>query len=171
MSDKKLNLPAEIAKNAGLAAVSPALPVVDTAVNSAGKIAQAKIEANAKVEVAKLQVWKEAIAATSAFFSVIKSHKELQKACAEWEVHVRKAEAAIKEAEVNLQVAQEQNKPRMEELELSRKELTPLLSLFDEIMKKVKDADLSDEVREEALQHLFPLSDKIVQLSNNRAKK
>ena len=167
MSDKKLNLPAEIAKNAGLASVSPALPVVDTGIRAASEVTQAKIEANAKIEVAKLQVWKEAIAATNAFLGVLKSHKELQKTCKEWEERVRVAEAAIKEAEVNLQVAREQNKPRMEELELARKELTPLLSLFDEIMKKVKDADLSDEVREEALQHLFPLSEQIVQLSNN----
>lgn len=164
MPDKKLKLPAEIAKNAGMAAISPALPVVDTGIRATSEIAQAKIEANAKVEVAKLQVWKEAIAATRGCLKVLESYNELQSTRSEWEGRVRVAETAAKEAETNLLIAREQNKPQLEALEQSRKEQERLLSLFDEIMKRVTNADLSDDIKKEALQHLLNLSDKIVQL-------
>ena len=164
MPEKKLNLPSEIAKNAGMAAVSPAVPIVDTGIQAASEIAQAKIEANAKVEVAKLQVWQEAIAATRGLFKVFESYNELQSTRAEWEGRINVAETTLKKAETDLQTAQEENKPRLEELNQSREALTRLLSLFDDVMKEIKNANLSDEVKIEARQYLLQLSDKIVQL-------
>lgn len=163
MPDKKLKLPAEIAKNVGMAAVSPALPVVDTGIQATREIVQAKIEANAKVEVAKLQVWKEAIAATKGFFKVLESHKELQATQEEWKGRIVVAENSVKKAEIDLQAAQEHNKLQMEELNLSREALVPLLSLFDDGMKVIKDANLSDDVKNEARQHLLQLAELIVQ--------
>ncbi len=164
MSDKKLNLPAEVAKNAGMAAVSPALPVVDTGIRAASEITQAKIEANAKVEVAKLQVYKEAIVAIQSVCDVFKSHKELQATYVEWEGRIRVAEIDVQKAEANLQAIQEQNKPKMEELAQSGEVLKRLLSLFDDFMGKAKAPDLPDDDKKEVHQYLLQLSDKIVQL-------
>ena len=164
MSDKKLNLPAEVAKNAGMAAVSPALPVVDTGIRAASEVTQAKIEANAKVEVAKLQVYKEAIVTIQAVCDVFKSHKELQSTYVEWEGRIRAAEIDVQKAEANLQATREQNKPKMEELAQSREALMRLLSLFDDVMEKAKAPDLPDDDKKEVHQYLLQLSDKIVQL-------
>ena len=164
MSNKKLNLPAEVAKNAGMATVSPALPVVDTGIRAASEITQAKIEANAKVEVAKLQVCKEAIVTIQSFCDVFKSHKELQKTCVEWEGRIREAEIDVQKAEANLQAIREQNKPKMEELAQSGEVLKRLLSLFDDFMEKAKAPDLPDDDKKEVHQYLLQLSDKIVQL-------
>lgn len=155
MSDKKLNLPAEIAKNVAMAAASPALPVVDTGIRVASEITQAKIEANAKVEIAKLQVYKEAIIAAQAICDVFKSHTEFQKTCKEWEGRIRVAEIDVQKAEADLQATREQNKPKMEELAQSREKLTRLLSLFDDVM---------EEAKKEVRQYLLQLSDQIVQL-------
>ncbi len=138
MFDKKLNLPAEIAKNAGMAAT--------------------------KVEVAKLQVCKEAIVAIQSVCDVFKSHKELQKTCVEWEGRIRAAEIDVQKAEANLQDTREQNKPKMEELAQSREALMRLLSLFDDVMEKAKAPDLPDDDKKEVHQYLLQLSDKIVQL-------
>ena len=164
MSDKKLNLPAEIAKNAGMASVSPALPVVDTGIRAGSEIAQAKIEANAKVEVAKLQVYKEAIVSFQAICDVFKSHKEFQKTREEWEGRIRVAEIDVQKAEVNLQATREQNKLKKEELAQSREKLTRLLSLFDDVMEEAKAPDLPDDAKKEVRQYLLQLSDQIVQL-------
>ena len=164
MPDKKLNLPSEIIKNAGKAGASQALPVVDTGIQAASKIAQAKNEANAKVEVAKLQVWKEAFAATRGLFKVFESHNQLQSTRAEWEGRVRVAETAVKEAETNLLIAREQNKSQLEALGQSREKLTLLSSLFNDVMKEIKDGNLSDDAKKEARQYLLELSDKIVHL-------
>ena len=164
MSDKKLNLPSEIAKNASMAAVSPALPVADTGIRAASEITQARIEAKAKVEVEKLQVYKEAIQAVVAICEVFKSHKELQKTCVEWEGRIRTAEIDVQKAEANLLATREQNKPKMEELEQSRKTLMRLLSLFDDVMEEAKAPDLPDDKKKELHQYLLKLSDNIVQL-------
>jgi len=162
MSDeKKLKLPTEITKSSGHGTVPPVSEDVRT---ETLKIQRADIDASAKVEVARLQVVKEAIAATKAFFDVLKSHNELESTRAEWAGRVNVAETAVQNAEVDLETAQEQNKVRREELEQSRETQTRLLSLFDEVMKQVKDADLSEEVRKEARQYLLQLSDRIVQL-------
>ena len=164
MSDKKLNLPAEIANSAAMAAASPALPVVDTGIRAGSEIAQAKIEANAKVEVAKLQVYKEAIVSIQAICDVFKSHKKFQKTCVEWEGRIKVAEIDVQKAEADLQATREQNKPKMEELAQSREKLTRLLSLFDDIMEEAKTPDLPDGDKKELRQYLLKLSDQIVQL-------
>ena len=129
-----------------------------------GKTRRAKIDADAKVEVAKLQVLQEAIAATKGFFKVIESHKELQATQAEWKGRIIVAENSVKKAEIDLQAAQEHNKLQMEELNLSREALAPLLSLFDDGMKVIKDANLSDDAKNEARQYLLQLAELIVQL-------
>ena len=161
MSDKKMKLPNDLVKTPGTVGDSP---VSDGERTEVLKTQRAGIDASAKVEVARLQVAKEAIVATKAFFEMLKSHNELQSTCAEWEGRVNAAETAVKKAEVDLQTAQEQNKPRMDELEQSREAQKRLLSLFDEVMKQVTDGDLGEEVRKEARQYLLQLSDRIVQL-------
>lgn len=161
MSDDKLKLPTSLTKTGAPVTESPVSDGVRTEML---KTQRAGIDASAKVEVARLQVAKEAIAATKAFFDVLKSHNELQATRAEWEGRVTEAETAVKKAQVDLETAQESNKPKMEELEQSREAQTRLLSLFDEVLKQVTDADLSDEVRKEARQYLLQLSDRIVQL-------
>lgn len=125
-----------------------------------------KLESQAKIEVAKLQVAKEAIVATQSFFEVLKSHKVLQATRVEWEGKVQTAKTSVRKAEVDLETARENNKPKMEELEQSRAVLSRLLLLFDEVMREVSDADLSNEVRKESRQYLLKLSDHIVQLKN-----
>lgn len=161
MSYNKLKLPTSITKS-GVPNIEP--PVSDGLSTEMLKIQRAGIDASAKVEVAKLQVAKGAIAATKAFFDVLKSHNELQATRAEWEGRITEAETAMQKAEVDLKTAQENNKPKMEELQQSREVQTRLLSLFDEVMKQVTDADLGEEMRKEVRQYLLQLSDRIVQL-------
>jgi hypothetical protein len=161
MSNNKLKLPTSITKS-GASDTAP--PVSDGVRTEILKTQRVGIRASAKVEVARLQVAKEIIAATKAFFDVLKSHNELQATRAEWEGRVTEAEAAVQKAQVDLKTAQEHNKPRMEELEQSGNALSRLLLLFDEVMKEVKDANLSEEMRKEAKQYLLELSERIVQL-------
>ena len=136
MSNKKLNLPAETTVSLGLP----------------------------KVEVAKLQVYKEAMVTVQAICGVLKSHKELQSTCVEWEGRIRVAESDVQKAEANLQATREQNKSKMEELEQSREALMRLLSLFDDVMEKAKAPDLPDYDKKALRQYLLQLADKIVQL-------
>lgn len=161
MSDDKLKLPTSTTKSSAPATESPLSDDVKTEML---KSQRAGIDASAKVEVARLQVAKEAIAATKTFFDVLKSHNELQATRAEWEGRVTEVETAVKKAQVDLGTAQESNKPRMEELQQSREAQNRMLSLFDEVMKQLMDANLSEEVRKEARQFLLQLSDRIVQL-------
>jgi hypothetical protein len=161
LTDYKLKLPTRITKSG---APNTGSPVSDGTQTEMLKTKRAGIDASAKVEVARLEVAKEAIAATKAFFDVMKSHNELQATRAEWEGRVTEAETAVQKAHVDLETAQETNKPKMEELQQSREAQTRLLSLFDEVMKQVTDADLGEEVRKEARQYLLQLSDRIVQL-------
>jgi len=147
-----------------LPSVVPGEALVQTIAEESAKTLRTRLETQSKVEVAKLQVAKEAIAATKSFFEVLKSYNELQATRAEWEGRVTAAETAVQKAQVDLETAQENNKPKMGELEQSLEAQTRLLSLFDEVMKEVTDADLSDDVRKEARQYLLQLSDRIVQL-------
>ncbi|MBK6847125.1 MAG: hypothetical protein IPG96_06120 [Proteobacteria bacterium] len=161
MADDKLKLPTGITT---VPASTGDIQVSDRVRSEMLKTQRAGIEGAAKVEVARLQVAQEAIAATRALFEVFKSHNELQATRAEWEGRVSAAEAAVRKAAVDLETAQEQNKPRLEELDQSREVQQRLLALFDEVMKQATHADLSEETKKEARQYLLQLSDRIVQL-------
>lgn len=161
MSDDKLKLPSGLAKIPGPGGETPISESVHTEML---KTQRAGIDASAKVEVARLQVAKEAIVATKAFFDILKSSNELKATRVEWEGRVSAAETAVKKAEVDLKTAQEQNKPRMEELDQSREAQKRLLALFDDVMNQVTDAKLDDETKKEARQYLLQLSDRIVKL-------
>ena len=161
MSDDKLKLPTEIIPAPG---ENGKRAVSDEIREQLLKNERAGIDASAKVDVAKLQVAKEAIVATRAFFEVLKSYNELQSTRTEWEGRVDVAATAVQKAEVELQQTQEQNKSRMEELKQSGEAMERLLSLFDDVMKEVTDADLSDDLKKESRQFLLQLSDRIVQL-------
>ena len=90
MSNDKLKLPT------GLPQKSPQVSeVVQTEIL---KTQRAGIDAGTKVELARLQVAKEAITATKAFFKVIKSKNELEATRTEWEGRVSAAETAVKQA-------------------------------------------------------------------------
>ncbi|MCB9610829.1 MAG: hypothetical protein H6722_00015 [Sandaracinus sp.] len=125
---------------------------------------RAGIEAGAKVEVARLQVAREAIAATKAFLDVLRSHNELAATRVEWEGRVKVAEDAVKQAEAELNVAAENNKPRLAELEQSKAALDRLLTLFDEVMREAGSSDLSAETKAAHRRYLLDLSDRIVKL-------
>lgn len=161
MSHNKLKLPTSITKSDA--------PTTDSQVSDGVKTEmlktqRASIDAGAKVEVAKLNVATEAIRATKAFFDVVKSHNELQATRTEWAGRVTEAEISVKKALFDLEAAKESNKPRMEQLEQSREALTRLLLLFDEEMKLIANADLSEDLRKESRSYLLKLSDLIVQL-------
>lgn len=125
---------------------------------------RANIEAGAKVEVARLQVAQEAIAATRAFFDVLRSANELEATRVEWEGRVKTAEEAVKKAEADLKVAAENNRPRLVELEQSKAALDHFLKLFDEVMREASAPDLSPEVKAAHRQYLLNLGDQIVKL-------
>ena len=128
------------------------------------KTQRAGIEGAAKAELARLQAAQEAIVSVRAVFEVFKSHHNLQATRVEWEGRVNAAEVAVRKAALDLETAQEQNRPRMEELEQSRKIQQRLLALFDDVMKQATSSELSQETKKEARQYLLQLSDRIVQL-------
>lgn len=161
MSGDKLKLPDSIAKSVLSNAESC---VSDSVYTEVLKTKRSEINSKAKVEVAKLQVAKEAISATRSFFDVLKSHTELKITIAKWEGRVNEAEELVKKAQYQLEKCREDNKSRMEELKGWREAQDRLLWLFDEVLKQATDPELSEEVRKEARQYLLQLSDRIVQL-------
>ena len=162
MSDKKrIKLPTGISKSLELSAKPPASDSLPIEIL---KTQRSDIDANAKIEVAKLQVTKEAISLVKSVFAVLKSNHERQSTVAEWKGRVKVAEEGVKEAEVCLLTARETNKPRLEGLKQSREVQSRLLLLFDEIMKDLTEGSYSDEVKAKAREDLLELSDKIVEL-------
>ncbi len=156
MSNDKLKLPN------GLPQKSPQVSeVVQTEIL---KTQRADIDAGAKVEIARLQVAKEAITATKAFFEVIKSRNELETTRTEWEGRVNAAETAVKQAEVELETVRAKNLLGMEELRQAKEVQDRLLGLFDEVMHELASAGLDEESKAKSRQYLLQLSDHIVKL-------
>lgn len=125
---------------------------------------RASIDAGAKVEAARLQVAKEAITATKAFFEVLKSHNELETTRAEWEGRVTAAEIAVQQAQVELDTVREKNQLRQEELRQAKEAQDRLLELFDDVMHELKAARLGVESKAKSREYLLQLSDKLVKL-------
>jgi hypothetical protein len=160
MSNGKLKLPNSFPVS---------LPAGETDIPSACsaemlKTQRAGIEANAKIETARLQVAQEAISMVKSFFDVLKSHNELEATRIEWEGRVNTEENALRKALVNLESTKEQNFTRREELNQSRASLNRLLSLFDDVREETSKAEISEETKNAQRQFLLQLSDKIVQL-------
>lgn len=161
MSDKKLTLPATLPSSRA----STEYPAISDGLRKEMlKTERAGMDARAKVEVAKYDLAQEAMVTTRAFFAVLKSRNELEATRIEWEGRLNQAEAAVRKAEVERRTAQEQNRTRMEELEQTREAQKRLLSLFDEVMNQVVNADLSEDTRASARQFLLDLSDRVVKL-------
>ncbi len=156
MSDDKLKLPTTLPVS------TPELS--DAVQTEVLKTQRASIDAGAKVEVARLQVAKEAITATKAFFEVLKSHNELEATRAEWEGRVTAAETAVQQATVELDTVREKNQPRMEELRQAKEAQDRLLELFDDVMSELKAASLGDESKAKSREYLLQLSDMLVKL-------
>jgi hypothetical protein len=156
MSDDKLKLPTTMPAKTSLVSDPVQMEILKTQ--------RAGIDAGAKVEVARLQVAKEAITATKAFFDVLRSHNELEATRIEWEGRVSAAETSVRKAEVDLVTEREKNQPRLEELRQTKKAQDRLLALFDDVMKELTAADLGDDSKAKSRQYLLQLSDLIVKL-------
>ena len=128
------------------------------------KTQRADIDAGSKVEIARLQVAKEAITVAKAFFQVLKSRNELETTRLEWEGRVSAAETAVKQAEVELETVREKSRLGMEELRQAQEVQDRLLGLFDDVMRELASADLDEESKAESRQYLLQLSDHIVKL-------
>jgi hypothetical protein len=156
MADNKLKLPTSVPTG------TPVLS--ETVQTELLKTQRANIDAGARVEVARLQVAKEAITATKAFFEVLKSYNELEATRAEWEGRVTTAETAVQQAQVELDTAREKNQPRMEELRQAKEAQDRLLELFDDVMAELKNATLGDQSKAKSREYLLQLSDLLVKL-------
>ena len=128
------------------------------------KTQRADIDAGSRVEIARLQVAKEAITAAKAFFQVLKSRNELETTRLEWEGRVSAAETAVKQAEVELETVREKSRLGMEELRQAQEVQDRLLGLFDDVMRELASADLDEKSKAESRQYLLQLSDHIVKL-------
>jgi hypothetical protein len=126
------------------------------------KIQRAGIDANSRVEVAKLQVAKEAIEAIKGVLEVIKSHNQLKATQVEWQGRITEAEIAVTKDQVNLQVTKENNQVRTEELAQSRLVLDRVLELFDLTMAELKTSDCSEVERKDLRRELLDISDRLV---------
>ena len=128
------------------------------------KTQRADIDAGSKVEIARLQVAKEAITATKTFFQVLKSRNELETTRIKWEGRVSVAETAVKQAEVELETVREKSRLGMEELQQAKEVQDRLLGLFDDVMRELASANLDEEGKAKRRQYLLQLSDHIVKL-------
>ena len=128
------------------------------------KTQRADIDADSKVEIARLQVAKEAITATKTFFQVLKSRNELETTRIKWEGRVSVAETAVKQAEVKLETVREKSRLGMEELQQAKEVQDRLLGLFDDVMRELASANLDEEGKAKRRQYLLQLSDHIVKL-------
>ena len=128
------------------------------------KTQRADIDADSKVEIARLQVAKEAITATKTFFQVLKSRNELETTRIKWEGRVSVAETAVKQAEVELETVREKSRLGMEELQQAKEVQDRLLGLFDDVMRELASANLDEEGKAKRRQYLLQLSDHIVKL-------
>lgn len=165
MANNKLNLPSIVPGEALITtAVEAKKEVVTTLATQLGQTQRARMETQAKVEVAKLGVAKEAIGAVKSLFEVLKSHNELQATRAEWDGRVAAAEAEVAKAEVNLSAQREKNATKLEELRQDQQVLERLLGLFDDVMGEVTHTQLSEEAKAESRKYLLDLSEKLVQL-------
>tara|TARA_R100000789_G_C3001305_1_gene148885 strand:+ start:241 stop:732 length:492 start_codon:yes stop_codon:yes gene_type:complete len=125
---------------------------------------RSSIESSAKVEVARLQVAKEAIEAVKGVFEVIKSHNQFKSTVVEWQGRVAQAETEVRKAEINLQEARENNHSKIEELAQSRDSLSRVLELFDFTMEELKRLDCSKEDQAILRRELLNISDQLVKL-------
>lgn len=125
---------------------------------------RASIEASSKVEVARLQVCKEALSVVNGISEVWKSRNQFNSTVAEWQGRITQAEVEVRKAEINLTVARENNKVREEELAQSRKLLDRILELFDFCMVELKSLDCSAEDKAKLRRELLEISDRLVQL-------
>ena len=156
MSDDKLKLPTTLPVST---------PELSEAVQTEVlKTQRASIDAGAKVEVARLQVAKEAITATKTFFELPKSYNELEATRAEWEGRVTVAKTAVQQAQVELDTVREKNQPRMEELRQAKEVQDRLLENYDDVMSELKAASLGEESKAKSREYLLQLSDMLVKL-------
>lgn len=125
---------------------------------------RASIEASSKVEVARLQVCKEALSVINGISEVWKSRNQLKSTVAEWQGRITQAEIEVRKVELNLAEAQEKNKVREEELSQSRNLLDRILELFDFSMAELKSLDCSAEDKVRLRRELLEISDRLVQL-------
>lgn len=162
MSDQKLKLSEELLARA--AATTGTSPTSGTNHIEVLKNERATIEANSKVQVAQLQVMKEAIEAFKSVSEVIKSHNQVKATEAEWQGRITQAELEIRKAEVGLQIARESNQLKAEELAQSRDLINRLLDLFDMTMQELMRVDCSKNERAELRAELLRISDQLVLL-------
>ena len=156
MSNDKLKLPTSLPQKS---------PQVSEVVQTETlKKQRAGIDAGSKVEIARLQVAKEAITATKTLFEVLKSYNELETTRIEWEGRVSAAETAVKQAEVKLETVREKSQLGMEELRQAKEVQDRLLGLFDDVMRELASAALDEESKAKSRQYLLQLSDHIVKL-------
>jgi multidrug resistance efflux pump len=159
MSNGKLKLSEDLLSRLGSSDPAQAVGANQTEVL---KTQRAGIDAGAKVEVAKLQVAKEAIEAIKGALEVVKSHNQLKATRVEWQGRITEAEIAVKKAEVNLQVTRETNQVRAEELTQSRLVLDRVLELFDLTMAELKTSNCSESERKNLRLELLEISDRLV---------
>ncbi len=162
MSDQKLKLSDELLSRAASGASTATTATNQTEVL---KNERASIESNAKVDVARLQVAKEAIAATKSLFEVIKSNNQLKTTISEWQGRVTQAEIEVRKAEISLQETRENNQARVEEKAQLRDSLGRVLELFDFTMEELKQLDCSKDEKAKIRRELLEVSDRLVQLN------
>jgi hypothetical protein len=159
----RLKLPTTTTTTTTAAATgSPALS--DALKSEMLKTRRAGIDAGAKVEVARLQVAKEAITALKAFADLRKSFNDLEGTRIEWEGRIATAETAVEKAQVDLKTAQEKNQPRMEELRQAKEAQKRILELFDDAMAELREAGLEGDAKTKGREYLLRLSEQLVKL-------
>ena len=158
MPSNKLKLPTITPASTEVPALSDALKA------EVLKNQRAGIDAGAKVEVARLQVAKEAVQAFKGFLELRKSFNDLEGTRIEWEGRVATAETAVQQAQVQLETARAKNQPRMEELRQAKEAQQRTLELFDSVMAELRDADVSHEQKAKNRAFLLSLSEILVKL-------
>lgn len=117
-----------------------------------------------KVQMAKLQVAKEALRTVTAFLELGKSYLDLQATRAEWAGRVEVAAQDLARAEVELQKAVESNKVQLTRLAQVQEAQTRLLSLFDALFEQFSAMPLGSADQTAARELLLRLSEQLVQL-------
>jgi hypothetical protein len=164
MPDKKLSLSDDILAKAAAASATASAATIGGDPTEVLKNERATIEGNTKVQVAQLQVAKEAMEVLKGVFEVLKSRNQLQATITEWQGRITQAEIEVNKAEVNLQAARESNQMRAAELDITRDVLKAPLELFDHTMNEMKSLECSKEERAELRNTLLRISDQLVQL-------
>ena len=122
------------------------------------KLTQAGIDADAKVQLGRLQVIGEFFAVVKAGIDLFKEDKKLDATRAEWQGRIAVSENEITKAKTELERARTQAEVRHAELDFLKPAQEHMLSLFDELMRTLPSADVDSQQRTLVTHQLLELS-------------